>query len=80
MVGLLPLCAVTVFDGTADPLVVAPRHRWLVAGGDGTLPAVDLGVAIQSRPLPEPPALDAAAPIGWGRFSPAGRSDRKSVV
>ena len=69
------VAAMTLFDGTADPLVVAARRRWLVTGDGGALPVVDLVVAIQSRPLELPPEPDPRSPIGWGRFSPAGRSD-----
>src|SRR4051812_20282946 len=59
------VAAITMFDGTADPFVVAPRRRWLVVGGDGALPVVDLGVAIQTRPVESPAAPDPPSPIGW---------------
>ncbi|MEO8228708.1 MAG: CehA/McbA family metallohydrolase [Chloroflexota bacterium] len=61
------IAALTLFNGTADPLVLAPRRQFLVEGGGGGLPEVDLGIAIGSRPLRKP--ADQAAerqPIGWG--------------
>ena len=64
------IAAVTLFHGTADPLVPSPRRQVLVEGGAGDLPEIDLGVAIRSRPLPLAPALDRApgrGPVGWGR-------------
>lgn len=66
------IAALTLFDGTADPLVLAPRRRLVIEGGAGRLPEVDLGVAIASRPLADP-AMPAGgrAPVGWGRPSVA---------
>ncbi len=61
--------ALTLFHGTADPLVPSPRLQVLVEGGAGDLPEIDLGVAIRSRPLPLAPSLDRApgrGPVGWG--------------
>ena len=61
------IAALTVFEGTADPLVLAPRRQVLIEGAGPGLPDVDLGLAIQARPLREPG--DRAAdrlPIGWG--------------
>ena len=61
------IAALTVFDGTADPLVVAPRRQLSIEGGTGELPQVDLGIAIGSRPLRRPSVPAASAgPIGWG--------------
>ena len=82
------IAAVTVFDGSADPLVLRPRRRFMVAGTGADLPEVDLGVAIQSRALPGPadPAGDPG-PIGWGRSgpgrpepAPVGNGSARSVV
>ena len=39
--------ALTLFDGTADPLVLEPRRQLLVEGAGGELPEVDLGIAIR---------------------------------
>jgi hypothetical protein len=65
------IAAVTLFDGTADPLVLAPRRRVLVSGARGELPAVDLGMAIQSRPLPAPAGRPGdRGPTGWGHPAP----------
>ncbi len=70
------VAAVTLFAGSANPLVAAPRRQILVQGfGDG-LPGVDLGIAIRSRPLaPTAAATEPAGPIGWGHAqSPSGDS------
>jgi hypothetical protein len=64
------IAAVTLFAGTADPLVLAPRRQILVTGTGEELPEVDLGIAIRSRPLPLAAAGAAAGPIGWGRRTP----------
>ncbi len=62
------IAGLTLFDGTADPLVLAPRRQFVVRGAGAGLPEVDLGVAIRSQP-PGAPRADAASadPIGWGR-------------
>ncbi len=73
------IAAVTVFDGRADPLVVSPRRQILVTGAG--LPDVDLGVAIQARPVARPIGT-AAGPVGWGRPrppEPAAAEDRVIV-
>ncbi len=61
------IAGVTLFRGTADPLVLTPRRQLLVEGAHDGLPEVDLGIAIGSRPLSEPAdrATDGG-PIGWG--------------
>ncbi len=60
------VAALTLFRGTADPLVLTPRRQFLVEGSDGP-PTVDLGVAIASRPLSLPAARTLqSAPTGWG--------------
>ena len=67
------IAAITLFDGTADPLAVLPRRQFLVEGfGDG-LPGVDLGIAIRSRRLENAGDGPTATggPVGWGR--PAAR-------
>ncbi len=61
------IAALTLFDGTADPLALTPRRRLLVHGTGPGLPMVDLGVAIRARPPEDPIAIDDGAPIGWGR-------------
>jgi len=75
----LVVAAITLFDGTAHPLVHTPRRQLLVEGGGGGLPVVDLGIAIQARSLPmRPAATGDEGPIGWGHpiegGSPASRS------
>ncbi|MBF6605000.1 MAG: CehA/McbA family metallohydrolase [Chloroflexi bacterium] len=68
------IAALTLFRGTADPLVLAPRRQLLITGPARGLPDVDLGMAIQSRPLREPPASTRAeGPIGWGHPNAARR-------
>lgn len=50
------VAALTLFAGTADPLVLGSRRQFSFEGfGDG-LPEVDLGIAIRSRPLEGPTA------------------------
>lgn len=67
------VAALTLFAGTADPLVLGSRRQFAVEGfGDG-LPEVDLGTAIRSRPLERPTAAPRSGPpVGWG----TSRSDR----
>jgi hypothetical protein len=61
------LAALTLFNGTADPLVLRPRRQLLVEGGGGQLPDVDLGIAIGSRPLRKPSGeTSGRQPVGWG--------------
>ncbi len=67
------VAAVTLFTGSADPLVVAPRRQIRVTGARAELPAVDLGVAIAARPILAPRSLDGGSgPIGWGSATAAG--------
>jgi hypothetical protein len=70
------VAAVTLFSGTASPLIAGPRRQVLVQGFGEGLPGVDLGIAIRSRPLGQPPAplgpAGPAGPIGWG---PTGSGD-----
>ena len=62
------VAALTLFNGSADPLVLAPRRQILVEGFGVGLPSVDLGIAIRSRPLEGPRAArESEGPIGWGR-------------
>ena len=61
------IAALTLFHGRADPLVLAPRRQVLIEGAAGELPTVDLGMAIQTRPLPSlADAGDDGALTGWG--------------
>ena len=60
------IAAVTLFHGTADPLVLEPRRQLLVEGDADALPDVDLGIAIGSRRLDGPPEPHDSGPIGWG--------------
>ncbi|OGO55384.1 MAG: hypothetical protein A2Z32_12115 [Chloroflexi bacterium RBG_16_69_14] len=62
------IAALTLFRGTADPLVLTPRRQLLVEGARGRLPEVDLGIAIGSRPPGEPSDRTGEdGPVGWGR-------------
>lgn len=66
------IAGLTLFNGTANPLVATPRREILVTGagaGPGAgLPGVDLGIAIRARPLQAArDVADRGAPIGWGR-------------
>lgn len=63
------VAAITLFRGTADPLVAGPRREILVEGA-GKPPTIDLGLVIRSRPpiamsdgLPD---VSHEAPLGWG--------------
>ncbi len=69
------VAGLTWFAGRASPLVPARRRQYLVTGFDGRLPAVDLGVAIRSRPTEPASVADTAALLGWGRPASAA-SDR----
>ena len=67
------LVAVTLFDGTADPLARSPRFQVLVGGRDDRPLEVDLGTIIRTRPAPRAVTapivgVDAGgAPVaGWG--------------
>jgi hypothetical protein len=69
------VAALTLFNGSADPLVLAPRRQLLVEGLGDRLPSVDLGIAIRSRPLERPmAAVGSGGLIGWG--PPGTRDDR----
>ncbi|MBA2720493.1 MAG: CehA/McbA family metallohydrolase [Chloroflexi bacterium] len=73
------VAAVTVFDGTADPLALEPRRQIAVDGFGTALPDIDLGVAIRSLPATTadvPP--HAGRPIGWGR--PAAEPSARAVL
>ena len=50
------IAGLTLFDGTADPLVLSGRRQVLVEGTGGAAPEVDLGMVIQSRPAALTPA------------------------
>lgn len=70
------VAGLTLFDGTADPLVLTPRRQILVEGAGDSLPEVDLGIAISSRRLRQAhgSARDAG-PVGWGHRAPASLDD-----
>ena len=54
----LIVAGVTLFRGSANPLVRGPRFQVRVAGLDGHPPEVDLGTIIRTLPAPAPlPAL-----------------------
>ena len=81
--GDVVVAAVTLFNGAADPLVLAPRRQLRVSAssqGGVELPSVDLGVGISTRPLTALRAADRPGPIGWGRPSPAGREGDRDTV
>jgi len=62
------VAGVTLFQGTADPLVRAQRRQLLLEGASDGMPGVDLGVAIRKRRRRLPPAASRArGPISWGR-------------
>ena len=64
----IAVAAVTLFDGTADPLRLDARRQLLVSGPDAAHAEVDLGLISGSRPhLPRPSPADPSSPIGWGR-------------
>ncbi len=71
--GAVVVVAVTLFDGTADPLLRSPRFQVLVGGFDDRQLEVDLGTIIRTRPAPRaeaaptvPPAGGDAPVVGWG--------------
>ncbi len=77
------IAGLTVFHGTANPLVPTPRRQLRIEGFGGALPEVDLGVAIRSLPIVRPGHAGDDV-IGWGRSrsmsrSPSG-SDDASIV
>ena len=70
------IAGLTLFRGTADPLVLTPRRQVLVEGAGGRLPEVDLGIAIQARPVPDPAAArDTGRLTGWGDTTGEERHD-----
>ncbi|MFI5225455.1 MAG: CehA/McbA family metallohydrolase [Candidatus Limnocylindrales bacterium] len=71
--GAVVLVAVTLFDGTADPLARSPRFQILVGGPADRPLEVDLGTIIRTRPAPRavaapivPPDSGGAPVVGWG--------------
>lgn len=58
------IAGLTLFDGSAHPLVVRPRRQLLVTGFGTGLPIVDLGITIRSvmLPVPRPTAPPDQAP------------------
>ncbi len=73
----LIVAAVTLFNGSASPLVRSPRGQVRVGGTAGEPPGIDLGTIIRSRPVRHPARLRPSANeppiIGWGtpRLEPA---------
>jgi hypothetical protein len=60
------VAAITLFRGSADPLVAGPRREILVEGPDEP-PTIDLGLVIRSRrPTTSPAAVADGPPSGWG--------------
>ena len=71
------IAGLTLFDGTADPLVLSARRQLLVEGAGGALPEVDLGHGDPGAPgevSGERPPDVGAGPVGWGHREP-GTSD-----
>ncbi|TMF36263.1 MAG: hypothetical protein E6I26_08460 [Chloroflexi bacterium] len=60
------VAALTLYDGTADPLQLTPRRQLLIEDGPPGLPELDLGIAISSRPTERSAAALAPGPTGWG--------------
>ena len=75
------VAALTLFHGSADPLVLMPRRQVLVERTGGELPDVDLGIAIGSRSLRHP-SVDAGdrGPVGWGHPAETGAGSPPSIV
>ncbi len=62
------IAGLTLFNGTANPLVPTGRREIVVAGSAAGLPKVDLGLAIRRRPVQAwRAASDVSVAIGWGR-------------
>ncbi len=77
---LVVLAAVTLFHGTANPLVRGPRFQVAIGGLGKHAPRVDLGTVIRSIPAPATTSGDGAgdAPVaGWG--SPRASAARPSA-
>ena len=69
---LVVLAAVTLFHGTADPLVRGPRFQVVIGGLGERAPEVDLGTVIRSAPA-QPASGGApghARVSGWGSPRP----------
>lgn len=90
----LVVAAITLFSGTANPLIRRPRMEVRVDGpesapGDAQ-PSIDLGTVIRSRPARRRPVADhgpAAAtgtadgrPIGWGEPRDAGGASADGLL
>ena len=76
------VAGLTLFDGTADPLVLSGRRQVLVEGTSGAAPEVDLGMVIQSRPAALAPAgrTSHGGPIGWGHREPGATDPAEAAV
>jgi len=62
------VAGLTLFRGSANPLVHGPRFHARIGGLDGRLPEVDLGSIIRTRPAPVAIQTTGtgAGIIGWG--------------
>ena len=66
------IAGLTLFDGSANPLVHGPRLHARIDGLDGRLPEVDLGMIVRTRPAPAvlPSVLQPDGTgeriVGWG--------------
>ena len=84
--GAVVIAAVTLFLGSADPLVRGPRFQVRVGGLGQDRPEVDLGTVIRSLPAPPRPDEQASPSatriVGWGSPRPAGPApeDRDRLV
>ncbi len=62
------VAGLTLFRGSATPLVHGPRFQARIDGLNGRLPEVDLGSIIRTRPVPAPLQTTGAGDgiVGWG--------------
>ncbi|MFI5199901.1 MAG: hypothetical protein ACHQXL_05965 [Candidatus Limnocylindrales bacterium] len=76
------VAAVTLFNGSASPLVRASRRQVRLGGTAGEALEVDLGTVIRSRPARPGPAASASRIIGWGtpRREPGGGAGEGMIV
>jgi hypothetical protein len=79
--GDVVVAAITLFDGTADPLVLGPRRQVRLRGRRPVpiAPVIDLGMVIRSS-APAPVVPDADGPIGWGSSAPTARGEGLETV
>lgn len=77
------VAGMTVFSGSANPLVLAPRRQVLVRGLGDRVPEVDLGVVIRVAPLlTHRPSVTTGqgSPAGWGRSAATPGADSPFVI